>query len=68
MRGPPCGAGAELVEGQVEVGAHGGMDTQLAGDAAKPGWPALLVVLSGVFGEAVGQGVHEIGHFGEQDG
>jgi len=44
------------------------MDTQLAGDAAKPGWPALLVVLSGVFGEAVGQGVHEIGHFGEQDG
>ncbi len=62
------GAGAQPVEGQVQVGAHGGVDTQLGGDAAKPGWPALLVVVGGVVGEAVGQAVDEKGHFGEQDG
>jgi hypothetical protein len=34
------GVGAELIEGQVQVGAHGGVDPQPGGDAAKPGCTA----------------------------
>ena len=45
-----AGLGAQLVEDQVQVGVHGGVDRQLGGDTAKPGWPVLLVVVGGSWG------------------